>query len=317
MSWQPSASINNLRERAQILKKIRGFFASRDVLEVETPLLCSTSVTAPHILSIPAFLHSDKSKIHYLQTSPEYAMKRLLAAGSGSIYQITKAFRLDEKGLLHNPEFTMLEWYRLNFNHHDLMDEMDELLQLVLNTKAAERKSYAEIFSDYLNINPHSVSVAELKKIAEQNNIQVVASITDRDTWLQLLLSHYIEPQLGKDAPCFIYDFPASQAALARLQPDNPDVASRFEVYVKGIELANGFHELQNAGEQRKRFENDRIERKTLNQPDMPIDELFLSALTHGLPDCSGVALGLDRLAMLATGSSKIEDVLSFDFERI
>ena len=310
MTWRPSASINHLRERAQLLKKIRGFFASRDVLEVETPLLCRASVTDPHIHSIPAFSH------HYLQTSPEYAMKRLLAAGSGSIYQISKAFRQDESGRFHNPEFTMLEWYRLGFDHHDLMDEMDELLQLVLNTRVADRKSYAEIFHTHLQLDPHQASVGELITCAKQNNLQIDAHIPDRDTWLQLLMSHLIEPQLGKEVPSFIYDFPASQAALARIQPNNPNVASRFEVYVKGIELANGFHELQDATEQRNRFEKNLAERAELGQPEMPIDEFFLSALSHGLPDCAGVALGIDRLAMLASGCENISEVLSFDFAR-
>jgi lysyl-tRNA synthetase class 2 len=356
VNWQPSASIENLRKRAQLLTKIRGFFASRDVLEVETPLLCSTSVTAPHIHSIPALLHhhtnqhihppltsrgltagsstfpgsrafarddsevvmhADVGASHYLQTSPEYAMKRLLAAGSGSIYQISKAFRQDESGRFHNPEFTMLEWYRIDFDHHDLMDEMDELLQLVLNTDKAERKSYAEIFQTYLQLDPHAANVEELIACAKQNNLQIEANITDKDTWLQLLMSHLIEPKLGEKVPSFIYDYPASQAALARIQPNNPNVASRFEVYFKGIELANGFHELQNATEQRKRFENDLIERQQLNHPHMPIDEYFLAALSHGLPDCAGVALGIDRLAMLASGCEKIADVVSFDFSRV
>jgi lysyl-tRNA synthetase class 2 len=315
MSWRPTASINNLRARASLLKKIRGFFESRGVLEVETPLLCSASVTDPHIFSIPAFLSENNP--HYLQTSPEYAMKRLLAAGCGSIYQITKAFRKDESGQFHNPEFTMLEWYRLDFTHHDLMNEMDELLQLVLCSKPAERKSYADLFQLYLSIDPHAADLNELVACAKKNNIDVDANITDRDTWLQLLMSHCIEPQLGNDAPCFVYDFPASQAALAQIQPGSPSVASRFEVYVKGVELANGFHELRDAGEQRSRFENNLMERRKLNQPEMPLDEFFLDALAHGLPNCAGVALGVDRLVMLACGSEKIADVLSFDFERV
>lgn len=315
--WCPSASLENLRVRAQILKSIRDFFAARNVTEVETPLLCHTSVTDPHIHSIPALFRShSQEKLYYLQTSPEYAMKRLLAAGSGPIYQITKAFRQGEIGRFHNPEFTMLEWYRPGFNHHDLMNEMDELLQIVLKTSAAERKSYAELFQSHLGIDPHHAMLDELIACAEKNNVSVEGDISDRDTWLHLLLSHCIEPLLSNDRPCFIYNFPASQAALARIQSTNPPVASRFEVYFKGIELANGFHELQDAKEQRKRFEKNLVERKRLGLSELLIDEHFLAALEHGLPDCAGVALGIDRLVMLAMNADCIQEMLSFDFER-
>jgi lysyl-tRNA synthetase class 2 len=321
-TWQPCASIETLRTRAAILKSIRDFFAARQVTEVETPLMCHTSVTDPFIQSIPALFqaHPQENEIrYYLQTSPEYAMKRLLAAGSGPIFQISKAFRQGEIGRYHNPEFSMLEWYRPGFDHHNLMYEMDELLQMVLNKPAAERKTYADIFLQYLQINPHTVTLEQLKNCADENNISVASAseIHDCDTWLQLLMSECIEPQIGQNQPCFIYDFPASQAALARLQASNPPVASRFEVYYRGIELANGFHELQNAAEQRKRFENNCIERKKLGLNEMLIDEFFLAALNHGLPNCSGVALGIDRLLMLALGKDKIADVLSFDFARV
>lgn len=318
-TWQPSASIKNLHTRAQILKTIRDFFAARDVLEVETPLMCHTSVTDPFIQSISAFFQAhpnEKEQRYYLQTSPEYAMKRLLAAGSGDIFQITKAFRQGEIGRFHNPEFSMLEWYRLGFDHHDLMNETDEFLQLTLKTPPAERKSYAELFESFLNLDAHHATVEELAMCAKNNTISVQGEVTNRDTWLNLLISHCIEPQLGVDRPCFIYDFPASQAALARIQQSNPPVASRFEVYFKGIELANGFHELQNANEQRKRFEKNGAERKQLSLANITIDEYFLSALQHGLPNCAGIALGIDRLIMLATNSNQIADVLSFDFAR-
>ncbi len=317
--WQPSAKHENLRKRAEVIKKIRDFFYARDVIEVETPLMCHTSVTATFIQSIPALFQSqanEKEQRYYLQTSPEYAMKRLLAAGSGAIYQISKAFRQGEIGRFHNPEFTMLEWYRPGFNHHDLMDEMDELLQLLLNKQTALRKSYTAIFMEHLSINPHEASIETLKACASANHLSIASNIDDRDTWLQLLMSECIEPHLGRDRPCFIYDFPASLAALARIQLSDPPVASRFEVYFRGIELANGFHELQDVNEQRKRFENNQNERKRLGLADITIDEFFLSALKHGLPDCSGVALGIDRLVMLITESEKIADVLSFDFTR-
>lgn len=312
-TWSPSASLENLKHRAAILNAIRAFFAARQVLEVETPVLCHASVTDPHIQSIPARWHQ---RNYYLQTSPEYAMKRLLAAGIGDIYQLTKSFRLDEVGRFHNPEFTMLEWYRVNYDHHQLMDEMDALLQTILHTQAAERISYADLFLSHLNCNPLAATCDELKELATKHHIQMQGELHDKDSWLHLLMSHCIEPQLGKDRPCFVYDFPASQAALARIQATNPPVASRFEVYVNGVELANGFHELQDAREQRERFEANVREREQFDLPFMPIDHYFLAALEAGLPDCAGVALGVDRLIMLATKASSISDVLSFDFSR-
>ncbi|TAK73716.1 MAG: elongation factor P--(R)-beta-lysine ligase [Gammaproteobacteria bacterium] len=318
--WQPSATIEHLRIRAQVLKTIRDFFAARGVMEVETPLMCHTSVTDPFIQSIPVLFQAhpqEQEQRYYLQTSPEYAMKRLLAANSGAIYQITKAFRQGEIGRFHNPEFTMLEWYRPQYHHHDLMDEMDELLQLILNMPAAERKSYAEVFQLFLHFDPHAASLEELAACAKQQGVVVAENVTDRDTWLQLLMSYCIEPQLGHDRPYFIYDFPASQAALARIQPGNPPVASRFEVYVQGIELANGFHELLDAKEQRKRFEHNLRERQQLGLTELLIDEYFLAALAHGLPDCAGVALGIDRLMMLVMQRQTIKEVVSFDFERV
>lgn len=318
--WQPSADIGYLRFRATIIQKIRAFFAARKVLEVDTPLMCHTSVTDPFIQSIPALFQAHPAapeERYYLQTSPEYAMKRLLAAGSGAIYQITKAFRQGEVGRFHNPEFTMLEWYRLAFDHHDLMDEMDELLQQVLDIDAAERISYSDLFQAYLQLDVHTATLAELSDCATQQGISLASPITDRDTWLNLLMTHCIEPQLGNDRPCFIYNFPASQAALARMTGDNPPLAARFEVYYKGIELANGFHELQDANEQRARFEKNLVARQQMGLAELPIDELFISALAHGLPDCAGVALGIDRLVMLAMSCDHIAEVLSFAFPRV
>jgi len=318
-AWLPSASLENLRLRARLLKQIRDFFYVRKVMEVETPLLCHTSVTDPFIESIPALFQAhpqEKEQRYYLQTSPEYAMKRLLAAGCGSIYQISKAFRQGEIGRLHNPEFTLVEWYRLGFNHVQLMDEVDDLLQEVLLVPAAERVSYAYLFQAELDIDPHHASVNELKACAQTKLISVQGEITENDTWLDILFTHCIEPQLGKERPCFVYDFPISQAALARIREEQ-GLASRFEVYFHGMELANGFHELQDAREQRKRFEKNLAKRKQLGLASLPIDELLLTALQQGLPDCSGVALGVDRLLMLAAGSERIAEVLAFDFFRV
>lgn len=309
--WQPSATIEQLRARAKIIASIREFFAARDVLEVETPLLSRATVTDPHIASITA-----QHETLYLQTSPEYAMKRLLAAGSGHIYQICKAFRQGDVSKRHNPEFTMLEWYRVGFDHHALMDEMDELLQLILNTQPAERMSVLEIYEKYVGINPHQASVDELARAA-QEKINLSTEITDRNTWLDLLFTHCIEPHIGQERPLFLYDFPASQAALAKIRHENPPVASRFEVYFKGMELANGFHELQNAEEQRKRFENDLLYRASHGLPAVPLDENFLKALESGLPDCAGVALGIDRLVMLAIKYEAIDAVISFGIDRV
>ena len=316
-AWRPSTEIKLLRQRAELIAKIRDFFKERGVLEVDTPLLSQSTVTDPHVIGIPAIfkeIGSTQEQIRYLQTSPEYAMKRLLAAGSGPIYQICKAFRQGERGTIHNPEFTMLEWYRPGFDHHLLMNEIDDLLQSILNTSPAERLTYDEIFKQFLNLDPHRATLDELAACVKKQSISFEK--TDRNTYLNLLLTHCIEPQIGKERPLFLYDFPASQAALAKIRSEEPPVASRFEVYFKGVELANGFHELQDAGEQRKRFENDLAYREQNGIPPVPIDEFFLDALQHGFPDCAGVALGIDRLMMLALGQEKIKAVLSFEFER-
>lgn len=312
--WRPTADIATLKQRAEILQTIRAFFHARGVMEVETPLMCHTSVTDPFIESIPALYQSHPSepaRTYYLQTSPEYAMKRLLAAGSGSIYQICKAFRQGEVGRLHNPEFTMIEWYRLGFNQLQLMDEVDALLQLIIKTKPAERVTYRELFAKKFNVDVFKLTLVELQTLATSLQINVQAEIEDRDTWLNLIMTHVAEPELGSDKPCFIYNFPASQAALARMNADDPETAARFEVYYKGMELANGFHELQNADEQRKRFIDNNRKRTTLQLTPMPLDELFLSALQAGLPDCSGVALGIDRLIMLALNKETLQEVVA------
>lgn len=318
--WQPSASLNHLKQRAHILATIRQFFNDRGVLEVETPLLCHTSVTDPFIESIPAFFKSHggtKELRYYLQTSPEYAMKRLLAAGSGDIFQICKAFRQGDVGRFHNPEFTMLEWYRLGFDHHALMDEMDVLLQTVLSIPKARRITYHDLFKTFLQIDPYDTSEEALLKCAKDHELDLATENHDIDTWLDILQSQLIEPAMSHDTAWFVYDFPPSKAALARIHPGNPATAARFEVYYQGIELANGFHELQSADEQRKRFENNLLQRQRQDLPLLPIDEHFLAALSHGLPDCAGVALGVDRLVMLALNTKALSDITSFIFERV
>lgn len=249
-------------------------------------------------------------------------MKRLLAAGSGCIYQIARVFRDGEAGRRHNPEFTLLEWYRVGFDHHRLMDEVTELVTALLAGRLPlaqpERLSYRELFQRHLDLNPHRASVAELAARAETQGVSIPPGMpTDRtDPWLDLLLTHYIEPRLGAGRLTFVYDYPASQAALARLGPGDPPVGERFELYVNGVELANGFHELGNAAEQRRRFEAENATRRGLGWPLMPVDENLLAALAAGLPDCAGVALGFDRLVMLAAGKTTLAEVLAFPFER-
>lgn len=319
-TWQPTASWENLKTRSKIMQQIRNFFAARGVLEVDTPLLSHGTVTDLHLHSMQTEfnLPGGESEVLYLQTSPEFGMKRLLAAGSGPIYQICKAFRNEEMGRQHNPEFTMLEWYRPGFDHHQLMDEMDELLQTVLKTNPAERCSYRDIFLRHLDIDPLTASASQLQQRAKQHGLNLPEGIAKDscDNWLHLLMSHLIEPQLGREKPLFLYNFPASQAALARISSDTPPVALRFEVYIQGVELANGYYELADANEQQRRFENDLLERQRLGLPLVQIDKNLVAALTTGFPDCAGVALGIDRLIMLALATTHIKDVISFPVDR-
>lgn len=307
--WQPTANLQALQARALMLSQVRQFFAEQGVLEVETPLLCARSITDPYI---QPFKLQDK----YLQTSPEYAMKRLLAAGSGSIYQICKAFRQEEAGNFHNPEFTLLEWYRLGFDDIQLMNETDALLQILLETKqAAKRLSYTDIFNEFIGINPQTTDVEALKDCANKHNIQVSAAvmaelnITD---WLRLLMSYVIEPQLTGTTPWIIYDFPVAQSALSKIKDKPYPVAARFEVYMQGVELANGYYELLDPTEHRKRFTEDNARRSQLKLDIHEFDERLLSALDAGLPDCAGIALGLDRVLMLKLKAKSISEVLAF-----
>ena len=243
-------------------------------------------------------------------------MKRLLAAFAQPIYQITRAFRDGEAGPRHNPEFSLLEWYRPDFDHHQLMNEVAELLRYCLGERALQKYSYRQLFLQHLQLDPFTAPITELARVARRH-LDPGDLSGDRDLWLDLLMSHVLEPLLGRDAICFIYDYPPSQAALARVvRVDNEQVGQRFEVYVDGMELANGYCELTDAQEQRRRFEQDNQRRHERGQVQRPPDEYLLAALEHGLPDCSGVALGIDRLLMLATGKSSIQEVLAFDWER-
>lgn len=325
VDWRPQADWETLRLRAWLLASIRAFFAARGVLEVDTPALSGAAVTDPYLACFVTHYagpRADGDSARYLQPSPEFPMKRLLAAGGGSIYQLAKVFRNGEAGRWHNPEFTLLEWYRVGFDHHRLMDEVAELAILLLRDGIAlqpmEKLSYAEVFQRWLGLDPHAASVAELAACADRQGIAAPPGMpADRPApWLDLLLSHCIEPRLGQGRLTFIYDYPAAQAALARVRPGEPAIAERFELYLNGVELANGFHELNDADEQRRRFQQDNRLRAALGLPIMPLDERLLAALAAGLPACSGVALGFDRLLALAAGKTGVRDALAFPWER-
>jgi len=317
VDWQPTAALANIKARAELNAQIRAFFAEREVLEVETPLMCQATATDPHLHSygVPQAAGPD----YYLQTSPEFAMKRLLAAGSGAIYQLGKSFRFAESGRRHNPEFTMLEWYRPGFDLAELMTEVAGLVQEVIgeDALAVERLSYREAFQRYLNVDPFQVSLDELKAHATRH-ISIELAYEPRDTWLDLLMSHVIEPQLGQQGMTFLYGYPPSQASLAQVTQDEQGtlVAARFELYIKGVELANGYHELIDAEEQRQRFEQDQRERGAAGEAVHPMPEHLLAALESGMPDCAGVALGVDRLLMLKVGAQHLDEVLTFPHER-
>lgn len=316
--WQPSAAIETLQKRAAILATIRQFFAERQVLEVETPLLARYSVTDPYMEVLTADNPVAGEQPYYLQTSPEYAMKRLLAAGSGPIYQLCKAFRKGEAGSRHNPEFTMLEWYRPGFSLFDLMAEVEDLLKAVLGCDlAARKKSYREVFMDYLGLDPLTADCQQAEQLARQH-LDVQMQSDRIDDWLNLLMAEVIEPHLKNAGPTFVYHYPASQAALARLESNDEGLwlAQRFELYAGGLELANGYDELTDAREQDRRFVADQQARKVSGRPHHDSDPYLLAALDAGLPECAGVALGLDRLIMLALEESSISRVLAFASDR-
>jgi lysyl-tRNA synthetase class 2 len=333
-SWRPTASRATLELRAALLARARAFFAQRGVLEVDTPMVVNAPVTDIHIHSARVHLtdvqpdasEASANRTFFLHTSPEYAMKRLLAAGSGDIFQICHVVRGFERGRVHNAEFTLVEWYRLGFSLDRLMEEVEALVRELLGPVIAgklgsERLSYRDAFLSELQLDPFTASVDELRAAAAEKagfreGAGPGAASGERDELLELLMGVTIGPRLGRNALTFIHGYPASQAALARIDPRDPRAALRFELYCHGVELANGFHELASAAEQRARFEHDNAERQRMGLPTFPIDEWLLGALESGLPDCTGVALGFDRTVMLAAGASRIDDVLPFPTER-
>ncbi len=312
--WQPSANLESLRQRAALYAQLRRFFADRQVLEVEVPALSRAAVSDPHIDSIMAGVCGDSC---YLQTSPEFFMKRLLASGSGDIYSLDKAFRNGEAGRRHNPEFTMLEWYRVGWNDQQLMDEVANLIGECVTLPSVEKLSYGELFERELHIDPHSVDVERLQAIARQH-VDIAWQDDDKDVWLDVLMTHVLEPRMGPGL-VMVYDFPASQCALARLGQNarGQTVAKRFEAYVGGVELANGYWELCDGEEQAQRLQADHARRAAQGLPQYPLDQYLLQALSAGMPDSAGVAMGVDRLLMLVSGCDDIRQLLAFPFERV
>lgn len=320
-SWRPGVTLEALKRRARMLADIRRFFQERDVLEVETPVLSRAATVDPAIASFVTRFEGAGGGSPFelfLQTSPEFFMKRLLADGAGAIYQIARVFRNGEAGRRHNPEFTLLEWYRPGFDEHHLMDEIESLLHAVLPghpllATAIERITYRRLFLDHAGLDPVEADVVSIRSLLADRGVASPRGMPESDSrpWLDLVLTHLIEPAIGKRA-LFVHDYPADQAALARIRPGTPPVAERFELYLAGWELANGFHELTDASEQRRRFLEENRRRQSAGEPAMPVDEALLQALEAGLPDCAGVALGVDRLLMVATGASAIDQVIPF-----
>ncbi|MHA3096703.1 EF-P lysine aminoacylase EpmA [Acinetobacter brisouii] len=318
--FQPTCDVQALKARAKMYQRIRQFFAERDVLEVETPVLSQAAVTDVHLASVPALRHvNGQQHTHYLQTSPEFAMKRLLASGSGAIFQICKVFRDDEHGRKHNSEFTMLEWYRPAFSLTDLMHETSALLNVCLAERFSDLRpmvlSYKHAFQDRLDINPLQATLQQLKDTARRVGLNLDLG-DDRLAYMDLLFSHMVEPSLGFDTPVFLTDFPPEMASLAKVKTDDDgeQVAARFEVYIEGLELANAYDELVDAEVLRQRFMADNAERAAQGLTVMPIDEHLLAALPH-MPECSGIALGIDRLLMIAQNKLKLEQVITFPAE--
>ena len=317
--WRPTATLDTLRRRAECLAFTRDFFRARGVLEVETPALVNAPVSDVNLGSVRVDLPGLGRPL-WLHTSPEYAMKRLLAAGAGDIYQVCRVYRGAERGREHNPEFTMLEWYRLGFTLEDLMNEVALLVRGLLGAAGAsldvEFISYVDALRRYADLDPFG-ELEPLRAAARDLGFDGgQAAAAGRDELLDLIVGARVGPALGARALTFLHRYPASQAALARLDPDDGRVALRFELYHRGLELANGYHELASGAEQRQRFAEDLRQRSLRGLPAAALDPHLLAALDAGLPDCAGVALGFDRILMLAIGATNIDQVLAFPVER-
>ncbi len=329
--FRPTAGWENLRLRAELLRRLRQFFDERGFLEVDTPILSADTVVDRHLdpfsvsplltnlRSVPGEGTVVASRRMWLQTSPEFAMKRLLAAGSGPIYQVAHVFRLDELGPLHNPEFTLVEWYQLGDGMNEGMAFTSDLCQALLTSAGpAERIRYGEAFLRHVGVDPHAADGEKLAAVTRACGIEPPASLApdDRDGWLDLLMVERVQPHLGLQRPVLLYDYPASQAALARVRQDDPPVAERFELFVAGIELANGYHELLDPAELRRRNARVNGQRQAEGKAALPEESRLLLAMDAGLPSAVGVALGFDRLVMLAAGAKSIAEVMAFPFDR-
>lgn len=318
----PTASLENLRLRAQLLRRLREFFDGHGFLEVETPVLSADTVVDRHLDPFSVVIQPASAvrseRRYWLQTSPEFGMKRLLVAGATAIYQVTRAFRQDEQGPLHNPEFTMVEWYRVGDGLAEGMQLLSDLGETLLGRGPAERITYCEAFKRYADLDPHTITNEALISAVKAAGIDAPASMSpdDRDGWLDLVLVERVQPRLGEKRPAILHDFPASQAALARVRPDDPPVAERFELYVAGMELANGYHELLDPAVLRDRNAESNRLRLADGKPSLPEDSRLLAAMEAGLPPSTGVAMGFDRIVMLAAGAQRLDEVIAFPFDR-
>jgi lysyl-tRNA synthetase class 2 len=318
VQWRPSASLDSLRRRAQALATAREFFRARNVLEVETPAMINAPVSDVNIGSVRVEVPGREGAPLFLHTSPEYAMKRLLAAGSGDIYQVCRVYRGAERGRQHNPEFTMIEWYRLGFSLEQLMHEVADLVQALLGRNLpVEFLGYRDAVQRHAGFDPLDADMETLGRAAQALGLDATrARAAGRDELLDLIVGAQVGPALGTSALTFVHRYPASQAALARLDVNDPRLALRFELYHRGVELANGYDELANGAEQRMRFAADQQARKSRGLPTHALDEYLLAAMDAGLPDCAGVALGFDRVLMLTMNAASIDEVLAFPVER-
>jgi elongation factor P--(R)-beta-lysine ligase len=312
-SWQPSASLDIIRKRAALLWQIRDFMDRHDILEVDTPILSHAAVTDPYIQSLKTNTVLDKESSLYLHTSPEYCMKRLLAAGIESIYQIAHVFRDEEQGKRHHTEFTMLEWYRLGFDYNQLMDDVSSLLQDVGLTKP-DKITYKNAFLDTVKIDPHTASINQLQEISSAHGWGQDSN--DQHALLDFIFSEAVIQQLDNSEPLFIYDYPECMVALSTIKEGEPRVAERFELFINGMEIANGFNELCDAKEQKQRFLTELDSRKEKGLSEVPIDTNFLDALESGLPKCAGVAVGIDRLLMVLSEKNDINEIITFTLDK-
>lgn len=323
-AWRPTATIDALRLRARLYATIRAFFAGRGVLEVETPVLSVAGNTDANIESFCLEFSGRTDgapRTRWLRTSPEFPLKRLLAAGIGDCYELGRVFRNGEAGGRHNPEFTMLEWYRVGWDHHRLVGETVELVQASLalagRSATATTTTFRDLYRERLGLDPFTADDAELRTAL--GDVDIDPGGLNRDDWLDLLMTHRLQPGFDRDAILVVHDYPASQCALAKVragQGGEPAVAERFELFLGALELANGYHELTDADEQRARFLRDHAVRAARGAVQPPLDEGLLAAMASGLPACAGVALGVERLLMAMTGTGRIADVLAFDFAR-